>query len=182
VKQSEIIKKDADLLLQKSNLLELLGVYGQVRLTGAYRLDLMFNGDIDIHVTNPRITKKSVVKALNQLIKQGFFRAYLLGDWVQFRKAKFPKGFYIGLKTVFNKRKWKIDIWFLKKDDLKETKLIDFVEKNLDSKKKQTILKFKQIRKRKNLKISGPDIYKAVLEKGITDPKDFLRLVKPKMP
>lgn len=180
VKQSEIFKKEADSLLQNSKLLKLLRSYGRVRLTGAYRLNLMLDGDIDIHVTYPKMSKKSVIKILNQLIEQGFFRAYFFGDWVQFRRVKFPRGFYIGLKTVFNRRKWKIDIWFLKRDDSKEIRLINFVEKNLDSKKKQTILRFKQIRNRSNLKISGPDIYKIVLEKGITDPKDFLRLARPK--
>jgi len=178
ISQSEVLKKEADLLLQKSNLLELLRDYGEVRFTGAYRLDLMFEGDIDIHVINPQITKESTVKVLNRLIEQGFFRAYFFGDWVKFRKVKFPKGFYIGLKTVFNQRKWKIDIWFLKKDDPKEIKLMNFIEKNLDSKKRLTILKFKQIRSRKNIEISSPDIYKIVIEKGITNTKDFLKLVK----
>ncbi|KPJ70820.1 hypothetical protein AMJ51_00840 [Microgenomates bacterium DG_75] len=178
VNRSKILRKEADLLLDKSDLLELLRDYGRVRFTGAYRLNLMFEGDIDIHVINPQITKKAAVKALNQLIEQGFFRMYFFGDWVKFRRVEFPKGFYIGLKTVFNQRKWKIDIWFLKKDDPKEIKLINFIEKNLNSEKRLTILKFKQIRSRKNIEISSYDIYKIVTEKGITNTKDFLRLVK----
>lgn len=175
VNRSKILRKEADLLLEKSDLLGLLKDYGRVRFTGAYRLNLMLDGDIDIHIINPKITKKFVIKALNQLIDQAFFRIYLFGDWVQFGKPEFPKGYYLGLKTVFKQRKWKIDIWFLKKDDPEEIKLMDFIEKNLDSKRRLAILRFKEIRKRKNIEISSYDIYKMVMEKGIINDKDFLK-------
>jgi hypothetical protein len=179
INQSKSFKKEADLLLRKSKILRLLEPSGQVRLTGSYKLGLMLNGDIDIHIINPKITKNSVIRVLNKLIKQGFFNGYLFFDWIKFRKAEFPKGYYIGLKTKFNQKKWKIDIWFIQKDDNKEIKLMGLVEKkNLGRKNKLTILKFKGIRNRKNLEIPSSKIYQAVIEKGITRQQEFLKFVK----
>lgn len=167
VVQSKIFKKEADLLLQKSQLLAFLKRYGQVKLTGAYRLNLMLNGDIDIHIINPKINKDLAIEILNELIGQGFFNGYLFYDWVKFRKAEFPKGYYLGLKKKFNRKKWKIDIWFLKNDDHKENDLMDLVERNLNEKNKLTILEFKNLRNKRNLKIPSAKIYQAVIEKDV---------------
>lgn len=178
INQSKAFKKEADLLLRKSKILGVLKPSGRIRFTGSYRLGLMFNGDIDIHIINPEVTKDSVIEVLNKLIKQGFFNGYLFYDWVKFRKTEFPKGYYIGLKTKFNQRKWKVDIWFLQKDDEKEIKLMDLIEKNLDRKSKLAILEFKNIRNRKNLEIPSSKIYQAVIKEGITNLQEFLKFVK----
>ena len=177
ISQSEAFKKEAGALLKKSKILSFLKSYGCVRLTGSYRLGLMLNGDIDIHITNPGVTKDFAIEALNKLIKQGFFNGYLFYDWIKFRKAEFPKGYYLGLKTTFNQKKWKIDIWFLQKNDEKEIELMDLIEKNLDKKSRLTILKFKDIRNSRNLEIPSSKIYQAVIKKGITNPKEFLKNV-----
>ncbi len=110
-----------------SKLLDLLKDYGDARVSGSYRLNLMTTGDVDIHVINPKITKERVKEALDRLIEQDFFDGYHFHDRVShFGTARVAqgddplKGYYIALKTVFRGRRWKIDVWFLRKPHLSE--------------------------------------------------------------
>ena len=73
--KSARLRKDGQRLLEKTDLLPLLGKYGEVELTGSFVLDLMVTPDIDIHLVNPSITKKKAVALLNDLIDGDSFRA-----------------------------------------------------------------------------------------------------------
>lgn len=182
LKESRIIKQEAEFLLKQSRLPKLLAQYGEVKIAGGYALDLMMNGDIDIHVTNPNFTKISAVNVLNDLIKRGFFKGYLFYDFIKFikeRKPGFPAGYYIGLKRRFRGRKWKIDIWFTKpKDMAKQDALVNRLKEGITNDNKYLILKFKKLKENRNLNIRSFEIYKMVLLKGIKTQKQFLAFVK----
>jgi hypothetical protein len=170
---SKKIKKEADLLLNKSGLVNFLSKYGEVHIRGSYELDLMLDGDIDIYVINKRNNKNTILKIFNRLIVEAKFDGYIFYDFYKKTRKYFPKGYYVGLKTRYNKRKWKIDIWFMKKMDKRSDDLINYVKARLNNKNRGQILKLKSYCKNKNLNISSHLVYLAVIRHGITTIKDL---------
>ncbi len=172
----------ADLLLKQSGLTRLLGRYGRVVFSGGYSLGLMMNGDIDIKVIKPGISRSRVIGILRELIKQSFFNGYVFYDWTTRKPPKgFPRGFYLGLKrnfSLFNGKKWKVDIWFVRRQDQREARLMRFMKQNLDRKNALTILKFKRLRESRRLEIPSITIYKAVLRAGISSERKFLQFAR----
>jgi hypothetical protein len=169
LKLSKKYKRQADNLLQKTQLLKFLQKYGQIQIIGSYAYDLMLSGDIDIHIVNPKFTKKKVIKILNELLNQKQFYAQLFYDFIRRRRPGFPRGYYIGLKTLFGGNKWKIDLWFINKPSKKA-----FIPSAKQiNQHRLTILKLKQQALNNNLKIHSTAIYKAVIQQGIKDIKYF---------
>jgi hypothetical protein len=165
IKLSNSLHEDADALLKKTDLIKKLSKYGEVYISGSYDLGLMMDGDIDLFIINKNIDKKKSVGILNNLIAEDDFNGYLYFDWTKRKHIGFPKGYYIGLKTNFRDRKWKIDIWLVN-DIYKPTeKLMSFIKLNLNEKNKKTILALKYKVKTKNLDLRSSDIYKKVLNK-----------------
>lgn len=73
MKNSKKVKKEADLLIKKSDLLNVLSKYGKVFIRGSYELDLMVDGDIDIYIVNDKLDKKLAIRALNELVERNDF-------------------------------------------------------------------------------------------------------------
>lgn len=167
------IKKEADLLLGKSGLIEFLSKYGDVSIRGSYELDLMLDGDIDIYVVSNKINKNLVIKALTNLIMDEKFNGYFFYDFYKKTRKCFPKGYYVGLKTVQSERRWKVDIWFMKKMDKSSDNLINFVKERLNKKNRKQILKLKYYCKNNNINIPSHQIYLAIIEHGISTVKNL---------
>ena len=152
-KISEKFKSNADILLQETNLIADLKNFGEIHFSGAYSGDVMMHGDIDITVVreNP-YTSEEVLDILKFLYLKGKFRSYFIkGDWDDSRKgAEFPHGHYIGLKQRLNGEKWKVDIWFVSREEFEERKgnFLNIGDVTLTNEKRELILEFK-----KNLKL-----------------------------
>lgn len=181
------LRKQADFILRKSGLLELLAEYGEVHVTGSYAPNLMTTGDIDIHVVNPTIRKAAVKRVLDGLIKQNFFDGYHFHDWVSHfgtAHAVFGidplKGYYIALRTVFRGTRWKIDIWFLKRPDCKGAHLMKLLEDKLTEKTRSTILKLKEMRDKRERKvnISSSLIYETVIDGQVSTFRHLLKFAR----
>ncbi|PIR95435.1 hypothetical protein COT93_02325 [Candidatus Falkowbacteria bacterium CG10_big_fil_rev_8_21_14_0_10_37_18] len=163
LKLSNSLQADADALLKKTGLVNNLSEYGEVLIGGSYDLDLMIDGDIDLFVINKKINKQKSIDILQDLISQNDFNGYLYYDWTKRKRKGFPKGYYIGLKTDFRKRKWKVDVWLVKEIYKPTEKLMNFIKSNLNEKNKKIILDLKYKTKIRNLNLSSSDIYKKVL-------------------
>jgi hypothetical protein len=163
LKLSNSLHNDADVLLKKTGLLKKLSKYGEVSISGSYDLDLMMDGDIDLFIINKNINKQKSVDIFNNLIMQDDFNGYLYYDRTKRKHDGFPKGYYIGLKTDFRERKWKVDIWLVKDIYKPAEKLINFIKSNLNEKNKKIILDLKYKAKTKNLNLRSSDIYKKIL-------------------
>jgi len=163
LKLSSFLHNDADVLLKKTELIKKLSKYGEVLISGSYDLDLMMDGDIDLFVINKKINKQKSVDILQDLILQNDFNGYLYYDWTKRQHEGFPKGYYIGLKTDFRKRKWKVDIWLVKESYQPTEKLMSFIKSHLNKKNKKIILDLKYKAKTKNLNLKSSDIYRQVL-------------------
>lgn len=165
LKLSKKLHTDANSLLKKTGLIKKLSKYGDVLISGSYDLDLMMDGDIDLFVINKKIDKQESVNILKELIMQNYFNGYLYYDWTKRKHEGFPKGYYIGLKTEFKKRKWKVDVWLVGKKFKPTEDLITFIRASLNEKNKKVILDLKYKAKNKGLNLKSSDIYKKVLGK-----------------
>lgn len=165
LKLSKKLHTDANSLLKKTDLIQKLSKYGEVLISGSYDLDLMVDGDIDLFVVNKKFNKQKSVNILKDLIIQNDFNGYLYYDWTKRKHEGFPNGYYIGLKTEFRKRKWKVDVWLVNERFKQTDNLIKFIKENLNEKNKKIILDLKYKAKTNNLNLRSSDIYKNVLSK-----------------
>lgn len=181
IKSSNKFKEVADVLLSQTGLIDDLKKFGEVNFSGAYAGNVMMHGDIDITVVrNTQYSADEVLDILKELYHKGTFRSYFVkGDWDDDRKGnEFPHGHYIGMKQRLNGEKWKIDVWFVGKEEFEQRKknLLDISSVTLTDKQRQIILEIKKYRNDNKLKISGQEIYEAVLNKEVTNVDEFIKL------
>ncbi len=169
----------ADKFLQRSQLVPVLQKYGRVEFKGAYAGRVMLDGDIDIEVINDQSFSQDLIfvilKDIHDTCHDEFRSMFIKADWDDPRLGEqFPYGKYLGLKTRINKERWKFDIWFISQTEANRDRgKLDISRITLTPEQRETILRFKQYRKDHNLEISGPEIYQAVLEKDLIDPREL---------
>lgn len=168
-------KKISAKLIKEKKLVSSLSKFGDVVFCGAYKYNLMLNGDIDVYVVRKKKYQfKEVLKFFNILVLEGKFRSYFIkGDWDDVRiGSTFPNGHYIGFKEHINKEVWKVDVWFVDEKELK--RLQKFEPQNVSKSDRKLILEIKQYRNKKDLRLSGLEIYQNVQNKIWTSVGDFV--------
>jgi len=149
VEFSKQTKAEAEEILGRTNLLALLGKYGDVRIGGSYFTDLMYGPDIDIAVAtdDPRA---AAVRFLNDAIEKRVFQKYQYGDFEAFPREHRPTDHIVVLILPFKERTWEIEIWF-SKEHPRERTLLEEKLKSLPSETKREIIELKADRERSGL-------------------------------
>lgn len=178
---SNSYREKADGFLNKSRLLETLQKYGRIEFEGAYAGNVMLHGDVDIKVIRDNEYTQDemfiILKDIHDTCGDNIRSLFIKADWDDPRFGQqYPYGRYIGLKTSLNDERWKFDIWFISEaETVRERGVLDISKTNLTEVQRIKILEFKQYRKDHGLKVSGQEIYEAVLEKETTDPKEYFK-------
>jgi len=173
-----LIKKEADDILYKKGLIDILKSFGTPHIHGSYALDLMTWRDLDIYLHTDTFKEAdffllgSKLCTLLQPIKMSF-RNELIAN-----TPGLPVGLYWGV-YLGNERagSWKIDIWAV--DNSEFQKLVRYnteIRERLTHSAVLSILEIKsQCWKDPEYRRSynSADIYQAVLEKKITNIDDF---------
>lgn len=180
---SNKFKEEADILLSQTGLIDDLKKYGEVHFTGAYAGNVMMHGDIDITVVRDTpYSSEDVFDILKTLYLNGKFRSYFIkGDWDDNRKGnQFPHGHYIGMKQRLNGEKWKVDVWFVGKQEFEDrkNKFLDIGDDSFTDEQRELILEIKRYRNKNKLDISGQEIYEAVLKNGINSLDEFMNTLQ----
>ncbi len=143
--EADRLKRVADYLLYDEGLFDLLKKYGEVIITGAYDLNLMMHGDIDLYVINKNLDREKSIEAFNKILKDKSYRGYLFFDHVNHRtRDVYPYGYCVGLRKTYRDEKWNFDIWFLKEKLGDREKYQQEAKSKLNDKNRATILKFKK--------------------------------------
>lgn len=172
-------KKVADDFLQSSQLITVLKKYGRIEFEGAYTGNVMLHGDVDIKVIRDTDYTQdemfTILKDIHDSCGDHIRSLFIKADWDDPRFGQqYPYGRYIGLKTQINDERWKFDIWFISEAEVaRDRSVLDISKVGLTDEQRTKILEFKQYRKEHNLKVSGQEIYEAVLEKGSNDPEEY---------
>ena len=177
-KESVLIKKEANNLLNSCNLLNSFYSCKNIYVRGSYELDLMVAKDIDIYVVGKNINRGFSIKILNKFIKENKFNGYIYYDYSKAIREGFPKGYYIGLKTFYNNNWWKIDIWLINKMDKKSDNFMKYIKENIDDNKKKIILKLKYYSQEKKMNIPSYAIYNAVIKHGVRSIMELNKFMK----
>lgn len=176
---SDSYKETASSFLESSKLLSVLEKYGRIEFEGAYAGNVMLHGDVDIKVIRETDYTQdemfTILRDIHDTCGDNIRSLFIKADWDDPRFGQqYPYGKYIGLKTSLNDEHWKFDIWFISEAEAaKDRGVLDIRKADLTEEQRIKILEFKQYRKEHNLKVSGQEIYEAVLEKGFTNPEEY---------
>jgi hypothetical protein len=156
-------------------LLPLLNEYGKVTIGGSYTYNLMSWPDIDLIIQSEDVSKEKYIELCTRLLACDEMSKFTTTDRVQFGrmiKTGQQTGYWIGLRFVYKKTDWSIDMWFMKPEWNADT-THEYKEKlaDLDDETRVTILTLKNELLEKGLygvskEFQSVDVYNAVLEKG----------------
>lgn len=177
LRESAKIKKEADAVLSDSKLIDLLGRFGRVELTGSYYYDLMTWRDIDLCLTVSKPTPALMMKIGNALSKmKGVATMYYRDEFVLKTPAN-PRCIFWILEILHKKKLWKIDV--LVSDEKEVTRITAtgrILMKRLTPETRERILKLKTaLSKRKGYRkeFRSTDIYDAVLRGRVKTLKEW---------
>lgn len=111
LERADMLRREADVVLEKTRLFEILQPYSRIFLTGSYYLDVMAYPDIDLYIM--KISLEQVFSIAAQLARFELVRQ------VVFEKSddpvQLPEGLYLKSRVDYGNwgRPWKIDIWSL---------------------------------------------------------------------
>ena len=178
---------DAELRAEADRLLALglrtvLDSYGDVHVVGSYALRLMVWRDLDIHVVRPDSHPRDFFNLggkLAELLKPA--KMHYRDEFVM-QTPDLPRGLYWGI-YLGDERKgaWKIDIWASDEKGFQAATRHDaWLRPALTDDVRANILRIKSAvwtdpRYRKSF--SSLDVYRAVIEKGVSDVEGFFAYV-----
>jgi hypothetical protein len=164
------LRQEADLVLGKVRLYEILEPYGRVVPTGSYFLDVMMYPDIDVYLS--RVPLEALFAIGGQLA------ACELVYQVVFEKSRLeglPGGLYLKPRIEYGQwgRPWKIDIWALD-DAVIDEKMADVVRfrQEMTPEVRERIVRYKYsilTADGRTPMYSGYYICKAFIDEGLTD-------------
>ncbi|MEI7579180.1 MAG: hypothetical protein WCJ58_04035 [bacterium] len=113
------VHKEAETILKKTDVINYLKPFGNIRIAGSYYTELMYNPDIDLAVVsaNPR---QSALEFLQLMIGKKLFQKCEYGDFELFPIANRPKSQIVVLVLPYKGKRWEIEIWFVKEFDKKQ--------------------------------------------------------------
>jgi hypothetical protein len=174
---------EADGLLARTGLKDLLSRAGTVHVSGSYALRLMTWRDLDIYLEAPGMT-------VSEFFALGSRIAELLDPWKMFftnnrgrLDAKYPPALYWGIRLGdIRKGAWKIDLWAMDSDACRlALENCEQVAARLTPRSRQAILALKaELWNHPAYRdtITSKTIYDAVLDGGVTDLDGFWGFVR----
>lgn len=181
------LKLEANKVLSELDLIDTLQKVGEPNLVGSIVLDLMVYKDIDIEVIVDPLNRKSISQVISNLASKDSRRIdFSVINNTSDIKLKFPEGVYLGIKYHLgldwisnfsgNENTWKIDIWFVKKENARSLKTTEMIKSQLTEQNKKIILEIKNsLYKEEGYRkvFTALDIYKAVLEERVGSVTEF---------
>jgi hypothetical protein len=173
------LKTEADLLIRRCGLPELLVVYPGWFIGGSYSYDLMCWRDLDIYVLD-----------VQHDLKRCFDVGYELTQRLAAKKSRFtnnvgaePNGFYWGIKLGDERQgAWKLDVWFLDQAGYEQHATYSAnLRERLTPEHRSIILAIKEAYWRQPLyraTVTSDLIYRAVLDNDVRTISDFERFAK----
>lgn len=171
---SQTIKNEADELLNKYQVVEILSKYGQVNFTGSYKLDLMYKKDVDISLINNNLSVENFTQLGKELIdKLNTPSVYYRNTRITPVENRPENSLYWGIKTD----DWFIDLWGMSVEIYERAeKYIEEIKSQLTKENRLIILRLKnEFIKKKSYGISfnSRELYDAVLNHKVKDSEHF---------
>lgn len=177
IERASKLRKEADMILGYTGLLDILHPFGKVYPSGSYFLDVMVYPDIDLYITKVSVEQLFEIGA--QIAKCE------LVTQVLFEKTddpiRLPDGLYLKSRLQYGDwgRPWKIDLWSLAEAVIQD-KMADMhrFSGKLTPEMRLQIIRYKLSVLTPQMRTpmySGYYIYKAFLDEGLTDDESVTR-------
>ncbi len=174
--------EQANRILYDLGLLNELNKYGLPHLIGSAKMNLMAWNDLDIDVENDSMSLDKLYLLTNYILNT------FNPTWYEAKEEINEQGnkvWFHGFEFYLDNELWNVDIWFLDKSTIeKAEKYCDDISVKISEKEqlRTAIIKIKQDLIKQNLysfdKYTSMDVYDAVINKGITNIEDFIRIHK----
>ena len=171
-------KMQADRILYEFGLLKRLEEIGAAHIIGSYRMDMMAWNDLDIDIENSAMSLDKLY-ALSAFVTNTFHPL-----WYEAKEETDAAGkrvWFHGFETAITGELWNIDLWFFDKAVISNAEsYCDSVVRNTSPAQKEAIMNIKGELITRGLysfeQYKSMDVYKAVMENGVTDIDEFLTL------
>ena len=178
LEQQYALQSEAHLILQQLNLLDFLSGYGQPRIVGSLALGLMTWPDIDLDLeTVDPPSSEAYLATVAYLFDQPGVEKLILIDNRCGAELDRPLSIYLGVEyQTSHTRRWKIDLRFVQAELAYAQEAVEKIRSKLTAGKRLAILRIKQVVAAQpgyGSDIASVDIYRAVLEHGVTDLEGF---------
>lgn len=188
---SPLLENSAALQREAREVLELTGIeavlerFGQVNLIGSYRYGVMVRKDIDFHIIVDAMTTKLVQDFFAYASGAVLFEHILFHDKHTFNAlaaARYASkwaldSYYFGLRLTHGTSEWQIGVNFITAPQQSSVEIGHLFETATDA-QRERIISFKQALIDDGRSISSAYIYRAVLEKDITDMPSLLAYLR----
>ena len=178
-------KQNADIILYDMGLLERLREIGTPHIIGSYKMDMMAWNDLDIDIENQNMS----LDRLHELT--GFIIDTFHPKWYEAKEEITDEGqtvWFQGAEAVVNGELWNLDLWFIDRETIGKAE--QYCEGIMERAGRlpgasECIVKIKQELQNRGLygygegKYLSMDVYRAVLEQGVTDAEGMLERYVP---
>jgi hypothetical protein len=165
------LKAEAEDIIRRLSLIQLLSRYGDARVVGSVALDLIIRRDIDIHLLVEANDLFSIVDNIyRDLLTKEHVRDVRISDYRERSGILIAIDSYPGAS-----RDWSIDIWITNRKERTGFALVERLKQELSPEQREVIMKIKGVyHKRGQLRDSMSNaIYQAVIDAGVRDVKGF---------
>ncbi len=180
--KSEEIRGKAEKILRETGLLTELAKFGEVHPVGSYRMDIMAWNDIDIDVRNDTMNREKLYE-LTRYVLDVFHPV-----WYEAKEEVTDEGktvWFHGWEAVIDGKLWNFDIWFFDEETItKAETFCDGISEKLaaEPEKKAVIAQIKRELIGRGMysfeQYHSMDVYRAVLEFGMTSADEMIREYK----
>jgi hypothetical protein len=187
LKRADELQREAERIINKLGIFSILEKISDPSVIGSVKNGLMVWPDIDIQAYMEEMDINKVTGLLKEFALLPTIQKVQLSNFREFRRdslksrARFPRAYYVGLRSIQPSGEWKMDIWFGKKGTpLNDYELPD--PSGITEKQRVAILKLKKawLDGKGGYKdgLISTDFYKAVLEYGAADEEGFRSYLK----
>jgi hypothetical protein len=188
IEQDRALRADADALLQRHGVLEILREFGRPHISGSYALRLMTWRDLDIYLEMPALSEvEGSELRVDRFLELGRRLATAIGprkasftDHLHFPATENVPGLYWGIHTdILSRGGWKIDVWGVTADTCAQLlRRAESIAVSVNAETRAAILSIKNEvcrHPRYRDTITSQHIYDAVLSSGVRTLDEFWR-------
>lgn len=172
-------RQKADKILYEMGLLEHLRKIGEPHVIGSYKMNMMAWNDLDIDVENDTMSAEQLYQLTAYILEKFHPLWYEAKEEVNDERKTV---WFHGFKAIIDGEIWNFDLWFFDRETIDKAEaycdgIMRMTERQPGSREK--IIKMKQELLDRKLygfyQYSSMDVYRAVLEQGISDVEELLQ-------
>lgn len=117
--RADKLRLEADAVIRKSEVQDILGKIGKIHFVGSYALNLLFRRDIDLFVVSDDCSKGTATETTKKLLDSQLFQTVGFANGVDYDLPNQLKGYYWELVFYEEGNRWKFDIWYTAEKNIK---------------------------------------------------------------